>query len=212
MNTQIMKLLTHFNYAIVSIHVQETMRLLKNRVMQTIGKIHTFRTTLSDLLENDEDLALMNLTKLKDKPSLYNIPLDSKLLASHEEIEILLESYLTDYNSLETKLVYLRTQMQNAEELVMLRLDTSRNQLLIVDNVISVVTAALAFGSFIGSIFGMNFDSNIWRDPNGFRSVTIITVIGMVIGTLVTIIYFQKTGIIPSKQTKTSRLQSLKIL
>jgi Mg2+ and Co2+ transporter CorA len=207
-----MKLLTHFNYAIVSIHVQETMRLLKNRVMQTIGKIHTFRTTLSDLLENDEDLALMNLTKLKDKPSLYNIPLDSKLLASHEEIEILLESYLTDYNSLETKLVYLRTQMQNAEELVMLRLDTSRNQLLIVDNVISVVTAALAFGSFIGSIFGMNFDSNIWRDPNGFRSVTIITVIGMVIGTLVTIIYFQKTGIIPSKQTKTSRLQSLKIL
>jgi len=212
MNTQIMKLLTHFNYAIVSIHVQETMRLLKNRVMQTIGKIHTFRTTLSDLLENDEDLALMNLSKLKDKPSLYNIPLDNKLLASHEEIEILLESYLTDYNSLETKLVYLRTQMQNAEELVMLRLDTSRNQLLIVDNVISVVTAALAFGSFIGSIFGMNFDSNIWRDPNGFRSVTIITVIGMVIGTLVTIIYFQKTGIIPSKQTKTSRLQSLKIL
>jgi Mg2+ and Co2+ transporter CorA len=180
--------------------------------MQTIGKIHTFRTTLSDLLENDEDLALMNLSKLKDKPSLYNIPLDNKLLASHEEIEILLESYLTDYNSLETKLVYLRTQMQNAEELVMLRLDTSRNQLLIVDNVISVVTAALAFGSFIGSIFGMNFDSNIWRDPNGFRSVTIITVIGMVIGTLVTIIYFQKTGIIPSKQTKTSRLQSLKIL
>lgn len=212
MNTQIMKLLTHFNYAIVSIHVQETMRLLKNRVMQTIGKIHTFRKTLSDLLENDEDLALMNLTKLKDKPSLYNIPLDSKLLASHEEIEILLESYLTDYNSLETKLVYLRTQMQNAEELVMLRLDTSRNQLLIVDNVISVVTAALAFGSFIGSIFGMNFDSNIWKDPTGFRSVTIITVIGMVIGTLVTIIYFQKTGIIPSKQTKTSRLQSLKIL
>ena len=212
MNTQIMKLLTHFNYAIVSIHVQETMRLLKNRVMQTIGKIHTFRKTLSDLLENDEDLALMNLTKLKDKPSLYNIPLDAKLLASHEEIEILLESYLTDYNSLETKLVYLRTQMQNAEELVMLRLDTSRNQLLIVDNVISVVTAALAFGSFIGSIFGMNFDSNIWRDPSGFRSVTIITVIGMVIGTLVTIIYFQKTGIIPSKQTKTSRLQSLKIL
>ena len=212
MNTQIMKLLTHFNYAIVSIHVQETMRLLKNRVMQTIGKIHTFRKTLSDLLENDEDLALMNLTKLKDKPSLYNIPLDSKLLASHEEIEILLESYLTDYNSLETKLVYLRTQMQNAEELVMLRLDTSRNQLLIVDNVISVVTAALAFGSFIGSIFGMNFDSNIWKDPTGFRSVTIITVIGMVIGTLVTIIYFQKTGIIPSKQTKTSRLHSLKIL
>lgn len=105
MNSQIMKLLRHFNYAIVSIQVQETMRLLKNKVMQTIGKIHTFRRALGDLLENDEDLALMNLTRLKEKPSLYNIPLDPALLASHEEIEILLESYLTDYNSLETKLV-----------------------------------------------------------------------------------------------------------
>ena len=106
----------------------------------------------------------MNLTRLKERPSLYNIPLDPLLLASHEEIEILLESYLTDYNSLETKLgiiiiiiiiimtitiiiiiiiivviiiiiiiififiiiiiittVYLKTQMQNAEELVNIR-------------------------------------------------------------------------------------------
>jgi len=170
--------------------------------MQTIGKIHQVRRALGDLLENDEDLALMNLSRLKDRPSLYSIPLDPTLLASHEEIEILLESYLTDYNSLETKLVYLKTQMQNAEELVMLRLDTSRNQLLIADNVISIVSCSLGFGSFIGAIFGMNFDSEIWSDRTAFSSVTVMTVIGMIVGAVGTIIYFQKTGILPSSQTK----------
>lgn len=177
------------------------MRLLKNKVMQTIAKIHTLKEVLRELLEEDEELALMNLTRLKEKPSLYNIPLDPNLLATHEEIEILLESYLTDYNSLETKLVYLKTQMQNAEELASLRLDTSRNQLLIADNIISVVSCALAFGSFIGAIFGMNFESEIWSDVQGFNAVTIVTVIGMLIGAICTILYFQHTGVLPSSQS-----------
>ena len=36
----------------------------------------------------------------------------------HETMEILMESYLMDYNSLETKLVYLKTLLHNAEESV----------------------------------------------------------------------------------------------
>lgn len=68
---------------------------------------------------------------------------------------MLLESYLVDYNYLESKLDYLKTQILTAEELVLLRLDNSRNQLLIADTVIAIVAMSIGFGSFVGSIFGM---------------------------------------------------------
>lgn len=45
-------------------------------------------------------------------------PLSDELLNGNEEIEVMLESYLMDYNTLSTKLEYLRAQIQNAEDLV----------------------------------------------------------------------------------------------
>ena len=48
----------------------------------------------------------------------------------------------------------------------------------------------------------MNFESEIWSDRTAFGSVTIMTVLGMVVGAVGTIVYFQKTGILPSAQTK----------
>ena len=36
-----------------------------------IAKIIAYKRTLVELLDEDEDMALMNLTKLKKKPDLY---------------------------------------------------------------------------------------------------------------------------------------------
>ena len=59
-------------------------------------------------------MALMNLTLLKENPTLYYFgvgggdkPLSHALLASHEEVEELLEAHLMDSNSLEAKINYL---------------------------------------------------------------------------------------------------------
>lgn len=147
-------LLNFKSVAIVSIDIQEKMRLLKNHVMEKIGHISSIRRAINEILNNDDDMALMNLTQMRKNPSLYIAPLDQSVMASHEIIEVLFESYLADWNSLETKLTQLRQQIQNAEELVSLRLDTSRNQLLIADTIISVISCCLSFGSFVGAIFG----------------------------------------------------------
>ena len=182
------------------IDTQETMRLYKNKVIIQIAKVSAFRKSLGALLENEEDLALMNLTKLKVTPSLYHVPLSSALLDTHEEIEILLESYLSDYTTLETKLGVLQMQIQNAEELLQLRLDTSRNQILVVEMIISVVTCSLSFGSFIGSMFGMNLPVKLYYGgETPFKVTFALTVIFMFAGTVLSILYFRNVGIIPSK-------------
>lgn len=87
-------------------------------------------------------------------------------------MEVLLESYLMDFNSLLSKLDFLKSEMQSAEELVMLRLDTSRNQLLIADTVISVVACCIGLGSFIGSIYGMNLKNHMEEDEHMFTVIT----------------------------------------
>jgi hypothetical protein len=102
----------------VTIDVQEHIRILKNSVSSQYVKVNAYRRVLRELLDSSEDIALMNLSLLKEKPDLYAKPLQPEILHSSEEFTILVESYLMDYNSLETKLAFLKAQITNAEELV----------------------------------------------------------------------------------------------
>jgi hypothetical protein len=47
-----------------------------------------------------------------------SFPLVPEILSKHDEMEELLESYLIDFNALESKMELTRNQIQNAEELV----------------------------------------------------------------------------------------------
>ena len=102
----------------VTIDVQEHIRILKNSVSSQYVKVNAYRRVLRELLDSPDDIALMNLSLLKEKPGLYARPLQDEILHSSEEYTILIESYLMDYNSLETKLAFLKAQITNAEELV----------------------------------------------------------------------------------------------
>ncbi len=89
---------------------------------------------------------------------------------------MLFESYLSEYSALESKLNILKQKLKSAEEGVILRLDTSRNQLLIADTCISVCSLCIGTGSFVGSIFGMNLKNHHESRPHFFAHVTWMTV------------------------------------
>ncbi len=67
-------------------------------------------------------MALLNLTRLKSEPSLYLAPFSDELLATHEEIECMLETILLDLNNLESQLSSMQVQIESAEDLISLRL------------------------------------------------------------------------------------------
>ena len=88
------------------------MRSLKNHASRLVGQIGAFGRALGLLIENDDEMALMNLSLLRDSPELYRPPLSRTLLSSHEEIEELLEAHLQDSNSLEAKV---NTRIQHTQ-------------------------------------------------------------------------------------------------
>jgi hypothetical protein len=68
--------------------------------------------------------------------------------------QILMDSNYIDILSLQTELNLLRSEIQSVEDSVYLRLDTSRNRLLIANTQIAALAAAIGMGAFIGSLFG----------------------------------------------------------
>jgi C4-dicarboxylate-specific signal transduction histidine kinase len=83
-----------------------------------MNRVHGSRQALQEITEDDEEMALMNLTLLRNKPKLYRFPLIPEIVSRHDEIEELVESYLMDFASLESKIDYVRSQIQSSEELV----------------------------------------------------------------------------------------------
>lgn len=186
---------------ILSVDAQETMRSLKNQASRMLNRIASFRRALEDLVEDDEDMALMNLTLLKSKPRLYQYPLSSEILGLHEEIEELLENYLNDYNGIESKLFYQKQQMQSAEELLRIRLDSARNTLLLVNTQFGILACAIAFGSFCVSGFGMNLITDLNSIPGLFSTVFALSFAVIVLLFAVVVLYLRTSGTLPISST-----------
>jgi predicted DNA-binding protein len=97
--------------SILPIELQEGMQELKCTMSRLRSQARSYKEALEALLESDEDLALMNLSLLRDAPHLYTLPLSEEILRTHDYMEIILESYLVDFTSLEAKLEDLSNQL-----------------------------------------------------------------------------------------------------
>ena len=145
----------------ITLEIRESIRVLKNTVEAQEIKVKAYQHLLKDLLNNSDDLALMNLSQLKENPKLYKKPLVPEILRCKEEVAEHLESSLLDYNTLETKLEFLRVQIENTNRLIFARLNTFQNDLLIVQVVLDCIMVALAVGTLIGAEFGMHLMSGL---------------------------------------------------
>lgn len=74
--------------ALVPIKIQSQIRQLKNDLSIMMNRVHGSRQALQYITEDDEEMALMNLTLLKKKPKLYRYPLIPEILTRHDEIEV----------------------------------------------------------------------------------------------------------------------------
>jgi len=145
----------------ITSEIRESIRVLKNTVEAQEIKVKAYQRLLKDLLNNSDDLALMNLSLLKENPNLYKKPLVPEILRCKEEVAEHLESSLLDYDTLETKLDFLRVQIENTNRLIFARLNTFQNDLLIVQVVLDCIMVALAVGTLIGAGFGMHLMSGL---------------------------------------------------
>ena len=92
----------------------ERLRHVKNAVSHLEARTRDTAEALEAILDEDEDMCMMRLSLLRERPRLFDPPISPELLTQHEDVELLLESYLQDAEAVQTRL-----------ELIRLRIDLS---------------------------------------------------------------------------------------
>jgi len=186
---------------LLPLNLQEEMRGIKNTASEMAATVDLYRGAINELIDSDDQMALMNLTELAKNPSLYRAPLCPEILATHEDVEELLQTYVMDYDSLSTKLKCLRDKIQNAEDLVSLRLDTSRNELLVANTAFALLSCCIGVGAYITGLFGMNLDNTLTILPQtgSFAMVWAGSTASMILMFLAVYSYLSWTGILPQR-------------
>lgn len=160
-------------------HAQERLRVQKDRVGEMESRVQGFVRAINLALDEDEDMALMNLSRLLTHPERFIQPVSQDILEEEsDEPELILEGYLQQALSTVNALQLLKGQITSTEELITMVLDTVRNRLLYINTFLSLVTLCVTVGSFIGSIFGMNLLNGLEEDGDAFQQVVIGTCVG----------------------------------
>jgi magnesium transporter len=161
-------------------YAQSRLRLHKDAVNLTQRRVQGFIRAMNELLDEDEDMALMNLSRLITHPERFVQPVSRVILHEEsDEPELILEAYLQQALSIVNSLDLLKGQILTTEEQISMTLDAIRNRLLYINTLLSVAMLCVATGAFIGSIFGMNLYNHIEQDDTAFYRVTYGTLAGI---------------------------------
>ena len=176
-------------------HAQERLRLHKDEVNMMESRVQGFVRAMNDLLDDDEDMTLMNLSRLLTHPERFLQPVPEEVLHEEsDEPELILEVYLQQALSIVNELDLLKGQIITTEEQISMQLDAIRNRLLFINTLLSVASLCVSIGSFVGSIFGMNLTNHIEDNPTAFTRVTVGTVVGMILAWAILSRIFQQAA------------------
>ncbi|WFD03646.1 Inner membrane magnesium transporter MRS2 [Malassezia obtusa] len=152
---------------------REKLRML----LQISRKLHGFlsrsrgiKTAATEVLDNDEDMALMYLTAAKE-----GHPRNAK--SSMEELELLLESFEKQVEEVVAEIESMYANVNNTQEIAELMLDSNRNRILSMELRIGIVTLGFTMATFVAGLFGMNLVSGLEEHPYAFYVTTAATCI-----------------------------------
>jgi magnesium transporter len=176
-------------------HAQERLRLHKDEVKMMESRVQGFVRAMNEVLDDDEDMTLMNLSRLLTHPERFLQPVPEEVLHEEsDEPELILEVYLQQALSIVNEMDLLKGQILTTEEQLSMQLDAIRNRLLFINTLLSVASLCVTIGSFVGSIFGMNLKNHIEEDPTAFARVTFGTVAGIILAWAILSRIFQRAA------------------
>ncbi|WFC97049.1 Inner membrane magnesium transporter MRS2 [Malassezia brasiliensis] len=157
---------------------REKLRML----LQISRKLHGFlrrsrsiKTAVAEVLDNDEDMALMFLTAAKE-----GHPRNAK--SNMEELELLLESFEKQVEEVVAEIDNMYANVNNTQEIAELMLDSNRNRILSLELRIGIVTLGFTMATFIAGLFGMNLTSGLETHPYAFYvTVGVSTALALIV-------------------------------
>ncbi|RYH31703.1 hypothetical protein EON65_02080 [archaeon] len=157
---------------------------LKNQLDELRKKAREVKRALLEVLQSDEDMALMCLSVPSPSPS----PLPTKQIGSSVgaaatmSLEMLFENYLNEIEWIAAEVDDILDEVRNTEENVDLQLDLLRNRILKFELKLSIITFLTSCGALVTGLFGMNLLNHFERSGVVFYAVTAMIIFGMFSG------------------------------
>ena len=182
----------------------EVLRQQKNRLGETQATLTRLRTLLAETLdEEEEERGITWAILLSIIPAPLRAGSDPQLTrkAAHfleregTAVEVLLEGAVQDINKSTNSINLLETYIASTENLIELRLDTARNQLLLVSAVLSLVSVALSVPMITAGFMGMNVVNNIEDEEGWFQGTIAMSMVLALVIFLLLLWYLVRNGI-----------------
>lgn len=116
---------------------------------------------MQDILENDEDLAMLYVTYRAQTGTTRNV-------SEHHEAEVILEEYLKQVEEIANELAELRANIESTEAVLNIELSSARNRIMRLDLVLTSATFSASMGALGAGLFGMNLTSHLESHPSMF--------------------------------------------
>ncbi|KAJ1998377.1 magnesium ion transporter [Coemansia thaxteri] len=131
-------------------------------------RVLNIRDAIEEVLEQDEDLAAMYLTR-KLANAATSHPTDD-----HEDVELMMETYLKQVEEIVNHVESVSSHVRTTEDVVNIILDSQRNSLLLLEIRLTILTVGLSSGTFLSGLFGMNLVNFLEHNPHAFFAVSSI--------------------------------------
>lgn len=137
---------------------------LQTSLLNLEYRVKEFKHIPENLLENKEDL--------------HQLTYD---LISDEDLEQIIENYDLKLDDIYNDISKLLREMDNVQKIANIKLAKDRNKYALFNLYISFISLSFSFGSWIGSLFGMNVDNYIEDSPYSFPAISGLSLFLMVI-------------------------------
>ncbi|ETV87157.1 hypothetical protein, variant [Aphanomyces astaci] len=142
--------------------IQTTLAVLESHVV-------SMRRLLMSLLDNDDDLHMLYLTKMHNDPSL----LQGEFNFDVDEATSLLEVHLRDIYGIQSQISLMGSNIQHTARVVDLLWTSKRNYLLLIDMSLRVMLLMLYCTNYWTGLFGQNIRSDFEDNEALFWGTTV---------------------------------------
>jgi magnesium transporter len=156
-------------------------RVIKDALQLMTARIKGFVQSIHRTLDEDEDMALMNLSRLLTHPERFIQPVTQEILeVESDEPELILESNLQVGLTLLNYLDLIQGQVQSTKDLLDQKQDQVRNRLLFANLTLNVLMLCITVMSVVSGFFGMNVPNGREEDPSMFHEIIFSSLAGAI--------------------------------
>lgn len=187
--------------------IAERVRRVKTQVDTYQAWLASCRERLNEISEDDEEMALLNLTVLEKRRVNIDHISPEEISSLAQPIEDMLELFIVELSALTGRVNHLLMLLTNAKDTMQLRLRIIEDELLLAETNFQLFVCCFSTGLYVTAILGQNLDWSILAVLS-FNTISIATSVSMVVSFIISRYFLIVCGILPVRVSKSNSATS----